>query len=50
MEEEQKIYTEETIILIKPLKAKIWNDDFQRIETHTEDGKKIVILREKETI
>ncbi len=48
MENQDIIYTEEIIILIKPLKAKIFKDGFQIIESHTEDGDKIIILRSKE--
>ena len=49
MNEEQKIYTEEHIILIKPLKAnRIWNEkEFEKIESWTEEGEKLIILREK---
>ena len=41
------IYTEETIILIKPLKARVFKEEFQIIESYSEDGEKVVLLREK---
>jgi len=47
--EPEKIYTEEKIVIIKPLKANhIFNDEkFERIETYMPNGDKLVILREK---
>lgn len=41
------IYVEEKIILIKPLKEKVFNDKFQIIESHTENGQKVILLRTK---
>ena len=48
MEDTNKIYDEELIILIKPLKARVWKDEYQKIEAYTEAGVKVIILREKE--
>lgn len=47
--EEEKIYVEEKITIIKPLKANhIFNEDkYDKIETYSKEGEKLIILREK---
>jgi len=48
--EQEPIYTEEKIILIKPLKEKVFKDNFQKIESYDENGVKVILLRKKENI
>lgn len=47
--EPDKIYTEETVIIIAPLKARIFSEDYERIESYDSEGVKVILLREKVT-
>jgi hypothetical protein len=42
------IYTEDEIIIIRPLKARIFSDDFEKEEFYSANGKKVILLREKQ--
>ena len=47
MEKEPKIYTEELVRIICPLKSRIFKEEFERSESWGEDGIKTILLREK---
>lgn len=47
MEKEKEIYQSEEVILIYPLKSRIFADGFQRIESYNEQGKKIILFVKK---
>lgn len=47
--EDEVIYTEDKITIIRPLKANhIFNEEkYDKIETYSKEGDKLIILREK---
>ena len=45
--DKEQIYTEEKIILIKPLKARVFDDRFEKQSFYTQEGEKVILLREK---
>jgi len=44
---ENKIYQEESVIIIAPLKARIFSEAYERNEYYNEAGEKVVVFREK---
>ena len=40
------VYTEEYVRIIRPLKARIYSDKFERAENYGEDGIKTILFRE----
>jgi len=44
---DEVIYTEEKVILIKPLKARIFSDDYDKQEFYNLEGDKVIFLRKK---
>jgi hypothetical protein len=48
MKDEKEIYQSEEVVIISPLKSRIFNDNFQRIESYNEEGKKIILFIKKE--
>lgn len=44
---ENKIYQEESVIIIAPLKARIFSEAYERNEYYTPDGEKVIVFREK---
>lgn len=45
--EKDLIYQEELVRIIKPLKARIYDEKYEKIESYGEDGIKTILLREK---
>jgi hypothetical protein len=50
MKDEQTIYTEEKIIIIKPIKARIFSEDYEKMESYKESGEKVILFMEKTKI
>jgi len=48
MEKEKEIYQSEVVKLIYPLKARVFSDKWQRIESYQENGEKIILFTLKE--
>ena len=45
---EEIIYTEEYIRVIKPLKARIWSEEYEKQEMYGTDGIKTLLFRKVE--
>lgn len=48
MKDEKEIYQSEEVIIITPLKSRVFNDNFQRIESYNEEGKKVILFIKKD--
>ena len=46
--ETQQIYQEELVRIIKPLKARVFSEKYEKAEFYGEDEIKTIVLREKE--
>jgi len=45
--QEENIYIEETVRIIRPLKVRIFNEDLEKYEHYGEDKIKVILLRQK---